>query len=93
MDHAVAVVPEQPVQVLQADQEQLAVGDAHLRGLEVVENGEDQLALAHQVPHLIRLFALLAVDEEGEDLHEPGQGGVDLASILGQLLEGILEEL
>lgn len=36
LDHAVAVVAQQPVQVLQAHQEQLAVGHAHLRGLEVV---------------------------------------------------------
>jgi hypothetical protein len=93
LDVAVAIVAQQSIEVLQTHEEELAVGDAHGAGLEVVEDRKYELALSHQVADLVGLFPLLAMDEDCQHLHEPRERLVDLACILRQLLESILDEL
>lgn len=72
LDHAVAIIAKQAVQILQTNEEKFAIGDVHKGSFEVIQDGKDKLTFAHKVPHLIRLLALLTIYEQGEDLHESG---------------------
>lgn len=71
LDVAITIVTKQGIEVLQTDEEELAVRDAHRAGLEVVEDRENEFTLAHKVAHFVSLFAFLTVDEDSQHLHQP----------------------